>query len=46
MLENLAVFSNPFTITDNDMNRINNLAQDTCDADPDWYECVGNRNLP
>jgi diketogulonate reductase-like aldo/keto reductase len=46
MLENLAVFSNPFTITDNDMNRINNLAQDTCDADPDWYECVGNGNFP
>ena len=46
MLENLAVFSNPFTINDNDMNRINNLAQDTCDVDPDWYECVGNGNLP
>ena len=46
MLENLAVFSNPFTITDNDMHRIYNLAQDTCAVDHDWYECVGNGNLP
>ena len=46
MLENLEIFSNPFTINDNDMNRINSLAQDTCDVDPNWYECVGNGNLP
>ena len=46
MTENLAIFSNPFTISDNDMNRMNNLAQDTCDVDPNWYECVGNGNLP
>jgi diketogulonate reductase-like aldo/keto reductase len=46
MIENLEVFSNPFTINDSDMAHINNLAQDTCDVDPDWYECVGNGNLP
>ena len=46
MKETLAVFWNPFTIGGDDMVRINNLAQDTCDADPDWYECVGNGNLP
>ncbi len=46
MIENLEIFSNPFTINDSDMTRINNLAQDTCDADPTWYECVGNGNLP
>lgn len=41
MMENLEIFSNPFTINDSDMTRIMNLAQDTCDVDPDWYECVG-----
>jgi 2,5-diketo-D-gluconate reductase A len=46
MIENLEIFSNPFTINDNDMTRITNLAQDMCDIDPDWYECVGNGNLP
>ncbi|CAF4162131.1 unnamed protein product, partial [Adineta steineri] len=46
MKENLDIFANPFTINDNDMMRIANLAQDTCDVDPDWYECVGNGNLP
>lgn len=46
MIENLEIFSNPFTISDNDMSRISNLAQDTCNVDPDWYECVGNGNLP
>ncbi|CAF1501523.1 unnamed protein product [Adineta steineri] len=46
MKENLDIFVNPFTINDNDMMRIANLAQDTCDVDPDWYECVGNGNLP
>ena len=46
MIENLDILSNPFTINDNDMARIVNLAQDTCDVDPNWYECVGDRNLP
>lgn len=46
MMENLEVFSKPFTINNDDMNRIANLAQDTCTVDPDWYECVGNGNLP
>ena len=46
MMENLDILSNPFTINDNDMARIANLAQDTCDVDPDWYECVGNGSLP
>jgi diketogulonate reductase-like aldo/keto reductase len=46
MIENLDILSNPFTINDNDMARIANLAQDTCDVDPDWYACVGNGNLP
>ena len=46
MIENLEIFSNPFTINDNDVTRIINLAQDTCDVDPDWYECVGNGNIP
>lgn len=46
MKENLDIFSNPFTISDTDMNRIYNLAQDTCDVDPNWYECIGNGNLP
>ncbi len=46
MIENLEIFSNPFTINDNDMTRINNMAQDTCDVDPHWYECVGNGNMP
>ncbi|CAF1515559.1 unnamed protein product, partial [Adineta steineri] len=46
MKENLDIFANPFIINDSDMMRIANLAQDTCDVDPDWYECVGNGNLP
>jgi alcohol dehydrogenase (NADP+) len=46
MVENLAIVSNTFTINDNDMTRIANLAQDTCNVDSDWYECVGNGNLP
>ncbi|CAF1277990.1 unnamed protein product, partial [Didymodactylos carnosus] len=35
MIENLDIFSNPFTISDIDMTAIVNLAQDTCDVDPD-----------
>ena len=46
MIENLDILSNPFTISDNDMVRIANLAEDSCDVDPDWYECVGNGNFP
>jgi diketogulonate reductase-like aldo/keto reductase len=46
MIENFEIFSNSFTINDNDMTRIINLAQDTCDVDPNWYECVSNGNLP
>jgi alcohol dehydrogenase (NADP+) len=46
MIENLDALSNSFKISDNDMTRIANLAQDTCMVDPDWYECVGNGNLP
>jgi diketogulonate reductase-like aldo/keto reductase len=46
MIENLDILSNPFTINDNDMVRIADLAQDSCDVDPDWYECVGNGNFP
>ncbi len=46
MIENLDIFSNPFTISDNDMTRIANLAQDTCTVDPHWYECVGTGNFP
>ncbi|CAF0981302.1 unnamed protein product [Adineta steineri] len=38
--------SNRFTISDDDMIRIANLAQDTCEVDPSWYECVGDGNLP
>ncbi|CAF1387641.1 unnamed protein product [Adineta ricciae] len=46
MRENLDILSNPFTINNDDMMRITNLAQDTCEVDPDWYECVGNGSLP
>lgn len=46
MLENLEVYTKPFTISDSDMARITNLAQDTCEIDSDWYECVGNGHLP
>ncbi|CAF1061527.1 unnamed protein product [Adineta steineri] len=46
MKENLDILSNPFTISDDDMIRIANLAQDTCEVDPSWYECVGDGNLP
>lgn len=46
MIENLEILSKPFTINDTDMIRIANMAQDTCDIDPDWYQCVGNGNLP
>jgi diketogulonate reductase-like aldo/keto reductase len=46
MIENLDIFWNPFTISNIDMIRIANLPQDTCDVDPDWFQCVGNGNLP
>ncbi|CAF3253026.1 unnamed protein product [Rotaria socialis] len=46
MIENLNIFLNPFTISDEDMTHITNLAQDTCSIDPDWYECVANGSLP
>ncbi|UJR17666.1 hypothetical protein I4U23_004562 [Adineta vaga] len=46
MQENLDIVLHPFSITDNDMMRINNLAQDTCKVDPDWFECVGDGNPP
>ena len=46
MLENIEVFSKPFTLSSDDMARITNLAQDTCDVDSGWYECVGHGNLP
>ncbi|CAF1084455.1 unnamed protein product [Rotaria sordida] len=46
MIENLEILPNPFTISDADMIRIINLPQDTCDIDPDWYQCIGNETLP
>jgi diketogulonate reductase-like aldo/keto reductase len=45
MIENLDILSNPFTISNDDMARITNLAQDTCDVDPNWYACVRNDHL-
>jgi diketogulonate reductase-like aldo/keto reductase len=46
MRENLDIVLKPFTISDEDMARITNLAQDTCEIDSGWYECVGNGNFP
>ena len=44
MRENLDIFLKSFTISDGDMARITNLAQDTCKIDSDWYECVRKHN--
>jgi len=39
MMENLNVFD--FSRSSEEMTSLGSLAQDTCELDPSWYECVG-----
>jgi len=39
MMDDMNVFD--FSLSTEEMNTLSNLPQDTCDLDPDWYECVG-----
>jgi len=41
MVQNLQAFTDPIELDHHDIKAIESLPQNTCDNDPDFYECGG-----